>query len=261
MRVSAEGQRFIESWEGYMGRPYRCPAGVLTIGYGHTENVQAGQFVTKEQASELLRQDLDSKYGAEVSRLIGNAYTDQQEFDALASLAFNIGLGAFTGSTALRLHKAGDKQGAARALQWWTKATIGGVLQDVPGLVRRRAAEAALYLTPDEVAAKVAAEQPRYLPEQVGPTEIPQAVAPPPSAAASKTAIAGGVATASAAVSAASQIEQITPIINSVTTAGASVQNLLRLGGVVVAVIAVAAAGFVLWRYLSKRRKGEVIST
>ncbi|MBY0317910.1 MAG: lysozyme [Reyranella sp.] len=248
--VSAEGRALIQQFEGLSLTAYLCPAGKWTIGYGHTEGVQAGDKVTKARADRMLAADLVS-YGNAVADAIGDGEASQHEFDAMVSLAFNVGIAGFKGSTVLRLHRQGDRQGAARAFGMWNKAMVNGRLQEVPGLTRRRAAETAFYLTPDQLAESAAASR----------HPMPQAVAPPPTAASSKTVIAGGVGVATAAASVADQANQITTTVTSITQATTSVHGLLKLGGLAVSVIALAAVGYMLWRYIQKRRRGEVLST
>lgn len=244
MNVSAEGRELIKQFEGLSLTAYRCPAGVWTIGVGHVLGVQPGDKITPAQADAYLASDL-ALFGKEVESAIGDAPTSQHEFDAMVSLAFNIGIAGFQRSTVLRLHKAGDKIGAARAFGLWNKAMVDGRLQELPGLTRRRAAEAAHYLTADAPAVK----------------DMPQSVAPEKSAGSSKTVIAGGVSIAAGAASVADQIDQITPILQSVTTAGTSLQGLLKLGGAALSVIALCAVAYMLVRYIQKRRRGEVVST
>lgn len=140
MKISSSGIDLIKHFEGLRLRAYRDPAGILTIGYGHTETVAEGQVITEAEAEALLRQDLD-RFERGVSDLI-TAETHEWQFDALVSLAFNIGLGAFEGSTVLRRHNAGDYEGAGEAINWWNKA--GGEV--LAGLVRRRLAEEELYI-------------------------------------------------------------------------------------------------------------------
>lgn len=248
MRVSAAGRDLIAEFEGLRLEAYLCPAGVWTIGYGHTKGVKPGDTLDiPTHAKILLDEDL-VEWGAGVEKALGGASTTQHEFDAMVSLAFNIGVGGFEKSTVLRLHKAGDKTGAARAFGMWNKATVNGKLVELPGLTRRRAAESALYLTPD----------PLTVTEDAPPLPMPQAVAAEKPAVKSTTVIAGGV---SVAAGAASVADQVTPVINSITTVGASMQNLWKLGGVALSVIALAAVAYMLFRYVQKRRKGEVIST
>lgn len=242
--VSPEGRALIQQFEGLSLTAYVCPAGRWTIGYGHTEGVQPGDKINRAHADALLRSDLVA-FGSGVADALGACEASQHEFDAMVSLAFNVGLTGFRGSTVLRLHRQGNKQGAARAFGMWNKATVNGKLQEVPGLTRRRAAETAFYLTPDAPNVK----------------DMPQAVAPPPTIVSSKTVIAGGVTVAAGLGSVADQIDQIQPVINSIAVTGASLQSILKLGGVALSIITLAAAGCMLWRYIEKRRRGEVIST
>ncbi len=149
VRTSPDGVAFIKCWEGLEKRAYLDVAGVWTIGYGHTAGFRDGRFgpaseISEPQAESLLRADLASREGA-VRRLV-TAAVNRHEFDALVSFEFNTG--ALARSTALRRLNAGDRVGAAEALTWWNKARVDGALTVIHGLVRRRAAEAALFLTP-----------------------------------------------------------------------------------------------------------------
>lgn len=153
-KVIPEARDLIASFEQGPGggpalTPYLCPAGVLTIGYGHTKNVKPGDRLPSKVYAEIMLDDDLLAYAAEVDELVGDAPTSKHERGAMTSLNYNIGRGNFAGSSVLRLHKAGDKAGAARAFALWNKATVNGKLTVMPGLVRRRAAETALYLTPD----------------------------------------------------------------------------------------------------------------
>lgn len=156
-RINDAGYALLREFEQKQGGggpalfPYRCPAGKLTIGWGHTgPDVYEGMRITPERAGELLEQDV-AKFEAGVSKLLTFPASDN-EFSAMVCLAFNIGLGAkgFAGSTVLRKHNAGDYAGAATAFALWNKGTNDqGKLVELRGLTRRRAAEAALYLKPD----------------------------------------------------------------------------------------------------------------
>jgi len=139
MRVSDKGLSLIKEFEGCELKAYLCPAKVWTIGYGHTKGVKPGQTITQFEADELLRMDVEDH---DISDLLGDTPTTQDQFDAMSSLAFNIGLTRFAGSTVLKRHKLGNKLGAANAFLMW-KLSNGRVL---PGLVRRREAERKLYL-------------------------------------------------------------------------------------------------------------------
>lgn len=134
--------------EGCKLKAYRCPAGVLTIAWGRTNGVKAGDTCTQEQADQWLLEDL-AEFADGVKRMLARD-ASATELGALVSLAYNIGLGNFKGSTVLRKHNEGDRQSAARAFALWNKARVNGVLQVLPGLTARRAREAALYLSEDE---------------------------------------------------------------------------------------------------------------
>ena len=142
MKTSSKGIALITEFEGFRSKAYLCPAGVPTIGYGFTLGVQLGDTITKEQAKRRLARELES-YEAAVSRACTNE-PNQNEFDALVCFAFNVGIGGMRKSSVIKAHNRGDHQAAARAFSLWNKA--GGVVY--AGLTRRRAAEAALYLTP-----------------------------------------------------------------------------------------------------------------
>jgi lysozyme len=130
--------------EGCRLNAYQDSVSVWTIGYGHTgPDVSEGQHITQDQAEALLRQDLE-KFQDGVDDAIAGDTADNQ-YGAMVSLAFNIGLGNFRGSSALRTHNGGDHHAAADAFLLWNKA--GG--QVLAGLDRRRHEERALYLTPD----------------------------------------------------------------------------------------------------------------
>ncbi len=147
MKTSQRGVALLKQFEGLELEAYQDIAGIWTIGYGHTgPDVKPGQVITEAEAEELLKRDLSPREKA-VSRL-SNVELNQNEFDALVSFVYNVGENAFRGSTARRRLNNNDRVGAADALTWWNKATVGGVLRPVTGLTRRRAAERALFLTP-----------------------------------------------------------------------------------------------------------------
>jgi lysozyme len=139
-RINDRGLELIKSFEGLRLEAYRCSAGVLTIGWGSTgSHVKEGMTITEEEAEALLRKDL-ARFENGVSVLAG--VSSDSQFAAMVSLAFNIGLGAFAGSTVLKRHKLGNRMGAANAFMMWNKA--GGRI--LKGLIRRREAERKLYL-------------------------------------------------------------------------------------------------------------------
>lgn len=146
MKTSSHGLSLIKQFEGFRSQAYICPAGVLTIGYGSTgAHVKRGQVITEAEATSLLIKDA-ARFERAVNAL-GLKLT-QNQFDALVSLAFNIGTGNFNKSTLVKRLKAGDMAGAAAQFAVWNKARVNGVLKVLPGLVRRRAAEAALFVKP-----------------------------------------------------------------------------------------------------------------
>ncbi|MBT8472542.1 MAG: lysozyme, partial [Marinicaulis sp.] len=147
MKTSERGIALIKQFEGLELEAYQDIAGVWTIGYGHTgSDVEPGMRITEREAEALLRRDLRPRENA-VDRLT-KVPVNQNEFDALVSFIYNVGISAYERSTARRRLNRGDRLAAANALTWWNKATVGGVLREVLGLTRRRAAEKALFLTP-----------------------------------------------------------------------------------------------------------------
>jgi len=155
VKLGAAGRRLIQLYEqGPDGGPalkaYLCPAGVWTIGWGHTKGVKEGDTCTPEQADRWLDEDTDWAERA-VNDLV-EVPLNQNQFDALVSFVFNVGRGSghddphgpsgFMGSTLLRLLNMADYAGAANQFRRWDKSK-GRVLN---GLVLRRMDEKALFL-------------------------------------------------------------------------------------------------------------------
>jgi GH24 family phage-related lysozyme (muramidase) len=112
-----------------------------TIGWGSTgPDVKKGVVWTQKQCDDRFAEHL-GQFAAKVSKILGSTPTTQHQFDAMVSFAYNVGPANLSASTLLKKHKAGDYKGAAAEFAKWNKAA-GKVL---PGLTRRRAAEAALY--------------------------------------------------------------------------------------------------------------------
>lgn len=149
MKVSDHGINLIKTFEQLRLKAYRDVAGHWTIGYGHL--IQSNEHfisITPEQANELLEHDL-----APVATALNSAVTvplTQCQFDALASLVFNIGISAFKTSTLLKLLNAGNYSGAASQFLRWDKATINGAFVEQLGLRRRRQLEEAIFLGHEE---------------------------------------------------------------------------------------------------------------
>lgn len=143
MRTSDNGIELLKRFEGYREQAYRCPAGVWTIGYGHTGGVYEGQVCTREQAERWLREDLKNAENA-VNALEPSRPLRQNEFDALVSFVYNLGAGNFSGSTLRRKVLANPDNPSIRdEFGKWIYAD--GRIQ--PGLVTRREAEADLYFS------------------------------------------------------------------------------------------------------------------
>jgi lysozyme len=137
--INDAGRKIIMDAEGVRLKAYKCPAGVWTIGYGHTGDVKDGDSITMHWAETILEYDLQ-RFEEGVGKLAPGASAN--EFSAMVSLAFNIGLSAFEKSTVLKEFRAGRKLNAANAFEAWVRG--GGRV--LPGLVRRRAAEKKLFL-------------------------------------------------------------------------------------------------------------------
>lgn len=145
MTHSENATKLVAQFEGLSLHAYQDQGGIWTIGYGHTQGVKAGDICTTEQALIWLGGDLGVADAA-LARLATVPLT-QNEYDALTSLVFNIGQGNFAKSTVLGQLKQGFYPEAADAILMWNK--VAGVVNN--GLVRRRAAERALFLTPEAV--------------------------------------------------------------------------------------------------------------
>jgi lysozyme len=143
--ISAAGLLFIGSWEGKRNDPYRDIAGVWTVCYGSTgAHVLPGGTRTDAECTTLLREDV-VRFERAVKRCTPRP-KNQNQFDAMVSLSFNIGESAYCRSSFARKFNAGDNQGAADAILLWNKARVNGQLVTVRGLARRREAERALFL-------------------------------------------------------------------------------------------------------------------
>ncbi len=141
MRTGHAGISLVKQFESLRCEAYRCPAGIWTIGYGHTAGVRRGDRIDTRKAEQLLAEDL-RQFEEVVNRECPNV--NQNQFDALVSFVFNIGTGNFLKSTLLKCVKANPQNMNIRyEFSRWNKAN-GTVLA---GLVRRRKAEADLYFS------------------------------------------------------------------------------------------------------------------
>jgi len=234
MRLSTSARGKLKRLEGFRGVAYiPVPGDVPTLGYGFTKGVQLGDKMTEAQADARLVSEL-VPYEQAVERGCTNP-PNQNEFDAMVLLCFNIGIAAFLKSTVLKCHNKGDHQAAARAFGLWNKSS--GVVY--AGLTRRRAEESALYLTPvpDDVSDPIAPE----MPQSIDP-EMPMTASPINRA----SVVAGGTATV-AAVSEASKL--ISDVKYSVSSLGDWLVPILLIS-------VVGLCAYVVWQRFAQRRGG-----
>lgn len=217
------------------GRPWTC-------GYGATEGVTADTTMTREQANDALAAHLQ-QYEAAVRRACTLPPT-QPQFDAMVSLCYNIGPAGFARSTVVKAHNRGDTQAAARAFALWNKAR-GQVL---PGLTRRRALEAAMYLEPDPAVASATADaQPMPL---HGGAPMPQEIDPERPMHASQINRAGVVAGGTAAVATVAETARtMADVKYSATALGDWLVPVLLLAVVVL-------CAYIVWERIKQRREG-----
>ena len=150
MKTGERGLDLIKEFEGCKLQSYKCPAGVWTIGIGSTRYsdgsaVRKGQTLANEEAALLLLAKTLAHYEHEVNAL--KVELSQNEFDALVSLTYNIGVRNLASSTLVKMLKAGDsKAEVAKQFLRWNKAAG----KELAGLTRRRNAEAELFLGNDD---------------------------------------------------------------------------------------------------------------
>lgn len=146
--INKKALDLIKDFEGLRLYAYLDPVNVWTIGYGHTSmagapKVTRGMRVSKEEAEEILKADLERVYIPAVRRHV-KVPLNANQLGALVSFTYNLGETNFKGSTLLRKLNAGDYRGAANEFPRWNRA--GGKVLN--GLTRRRKAEKELFLTP-----------------------------------------------------------------------------------------------------------------
>ena len=240
MKTSQAGKDLIISFEGIRLQAYKCPAGVWTIGVGSTvPAVHAGEVITKQQALARFDKDL-TKFENAVDRLVKVPLT-QNQFDALVSFTFNVGEGALAKSTLLKKLNAGDYDAVPAELMKWTKG--GG--KELPGLVRRRRAEAAMWRGVDE-RGKPNIDESRVEPDAPNPKKT---------MAKSKEGNAAILTGGAAAVSAAGEVSrQVKETGDSLT----SVLDLVKDPMFLALVLIVIAAGAIwYWRRQRLEETGE----
>jgi lysozyme len=146
MKPSQKAVDLIKQFEGFRKDAYICPAGVPTIGYGATtwgngQKVKMGEVISMTLAEKLLMADLEKR-----AKSLAGLKVNQNQFDALISFVYNLGIGAFRGSTLFRKVQQDPNDPTIRAeFMKWNKARVAGKLVELRGLTRRRDAEANLY--------------------------------------------------------------------------------------------------------------------
>lgn len=142
MHASEEILKIIEDFEGVKLQSYVDLAGVWTIGAGLTgPDIGPGMQITRAEADEMFKDRIEREFEPGLNRAIGRAKTSQNQFDAMLSLAYNIGMGAFLRSHLLTYHRQGEVGMAADQFRNWCHVK-GRVVQ---GLVRRRGIEETIY--------------------------------------------------------------------------------------------------------------------
>ena len=139
MNIGTKGLDLIRFFEGLELNAYQCAAGVWTIGYGHTKDVQQGMTISEARANEMLAEELN-EYESYINGLV-TVELNQDQFDAMVSWVYNLGVGNLKASTLLKVLNAGDYDGVPAQMMRWNKAG-GKVLE---GLTRRRQAEADMF--------------------------------------------------------------------------------------------------------------------
>lgn len=215
-RINADGLALIKRWEGLRLEAYQDVGGIWTIGYGHTRTARAGMRVTEAEADELLRADL-RVFESAIDDTVDVAMTDNQ-FAALVSWCFNVGVPAMRRSALIRRLNAGDYDAVPAELARWNK--VRG--KAVSGLSNRRAAEAGLWARGAFVASR-----------NIAPTD---------GLSAKEAVTETGTGRAAATIGAAG-------VLSTVAQHSDAIASLGLVGPVVgVALILTAAVLFVLWR-------------
>jgi len=141
MTINDAGLNLIKSFEGCKLTAYRDQGGILTIGFGHTGDVTPGETITQDRANSLLEEDLVNTELLVEDQL--EKVPTSNQFSAMVSFTYNLGIQRFMKSTLLTKYNDGDIQGAASEFLKWNH--VNGVVD--PGLTRRRQAEMELFLT------------------------------------------------------------------------------------------------------------------
>ena len=231
--INAAGAELITRYESIRLHAYKCPAGVWTIGRGHTKGVKEGDVINA--SAEVAQFQRDMIEWEQNVRAYLRRQPNENQLAAFISFAFNVGIKGFASSSVLKAYERFDDDAAARSFLLWDKATVNGKKVPLPGLTARRAAEAALYLLPDK----------RIMPE------MPQDIAPEKTmteSAINRTSVIAGGGTAMAIATTVS--DAITQV--SVTNVGYKAWILpILLVGILIAL------GFIILDRYDQRSQGR----
>lgn len=229
MKTSTRGISLLIEFEGFRGEAYLDPIGIPTIGFGFVKNVKMGDKMTLAEAKERLKRELVEYEQGVLTACVHQP--NQNQFDAFVVFAFNVGVAGFKKSSVLKAHNRRDYQAAARAFALWNKA--GG--KTWPGLTRRRAAEAAMYLSGQPE------DEPEPMPQRVE-EERPMTA----STINRASVVAGGTATV-AAVS--ETVQTVNGLKHGVSELGDWLLPALL-------VLVIALCGYIVWERVKQRREG-----
>jgi lysozyme len=241
MLASRAALDIIKQFEGCRLKAYPDPGtggAPWTIGYGHTKDVARGMLITQRQADDFLHLDI-LEFEKGVDALI-KVELQQHQFDALVSFAFNCGIGNLQSSTLLKMVNAGNFEAVPAQFMKWTRAAG----KELPGLVRRRRAEAALWRGVDETT------QLNHDESGSKPDALPPAKTMADSKQGNAAFVTGGLAVMGAAKEASNQAKEASDIVD-VFTSILSGPNFLIL----VAIGALAGAIW-YWRYRNMEEHG-----
>jgi lysozyme len=271
LRTSELGLKLIEVFERDRLVGYKCPAAVATIGRGITgpalkearlvvnyvggrvsDTVFIGGKITQAESDRLYRELIDF-FENKVERLLGAATVarlEPHQFDALVSLAWNIGLGNFAKSTVLKKVKANQDAAVPQHFMSWNKAKVKGVMTVMSGLTRRRRAEAALWRGDLEDAESYAGMKFGPMPQQVEEPEPPKTMAE--SSIGQGTIIAGAGGTIAAGKEAADAIRE------TLTTGTDLLQTALMAGPWALLALLIVAAAWYVWNERKRKLKEDL---
>jgi len=247
MRVNRAGRELIKAEEGWRSRAYRDTGGIWTIGYGHTSaaglpKVKQGMKITRAEGEKIFREDL-RKFERACTRLLPDL--NENQFAAMVSFCYNVGVSKFRKSSVYEQAKAGNHKRVPQRLNLWVKGrNRQGKLVTLRGLVRRRATEGALYAKPDRRAERdeeqkeaLEAQQTESIEQDTGEPMLK-----------SKTGwSAVGLSGIAAGTSAASEIADNTM----------SMMDYVQSPAVWLAILCMALGGFIVWdRWIKKKEFG-----